>query len=64
MTISGAVVLPHQASYIGYVLTFLRAQQAPFLATVTVAGTGATTVLTIAFTAPSPLGLLSAQQPK
>jgi hypothetical protein len=64
MTISGNVVLPNQASYLGFVLAFLRAQRAPFLATATVSGTGATTVLTIAFTAPSPLGLLSAQPPK
>jgi hypothetical protein len=63
MTISAAVVLPHHASYTGAVLAFLQAQQAPFLATATVSGTGAATVLQIAFTAPSPLGLLSAQPP-
>jgi hypothetical protein len=63
MTISGAVVLPHQSSYTGVVLTFLRAQRAPFLATASIAGTGAATVLQIGFTAPSPLGLLRAQVP-
>jgi hypothetical protein len=63
MTISGAVLLPHHASYLNVVLAFLRAQRAPFLATATVSGTGAATELTIAFTAPSPLGLLSAQPP-
>jgi len=63
MTISGAVLLPHHASYLSVVLAFLHAQRAPFLATATVSGTGAATVLTIAFTAPSPLGLLSAQPP-
>jgi hypothetical protein len=63
MTISGAVVLPHHASYTGVVLAFLRAQRAPFLATATVSGAGATTVLQIAFTAPSPLGLLAARLP-
>ena len=61
MTIGGAVPLPRQASYLEFVQAFLRAQRAPFLATATVSGTGAATVLTIAFTAPSPLGLLSAQ---
>lgn len=64
MTISGAVVLPRQASYLEFVLAFLRAQRAPFLSTATVSGTGATTVLTIVFAAPSPLGLLPAQPPK
>ena len=63
MTISGAVVLPHNASYTGVVLAFLRAQRAPFLATATTAGTGAATVLQIGFSAPSPLGLLTAQVP-
>ncbi len=63
MTISGAVLLPHHASYLNVVLAFLHAQRAPFLATATVSGTGAATVLTISFTAPSPLGLLSAQLP-
>jgi hypothetical protein len=61
MTISGAVVLPHQSSYTSVVLTFLRAQRAPFLATASIAGRGAATVLQIGFTAPSPLGLLTAQ---
>jgi len=63
VTISAAVVLPHHASYTGAVLAFLQAQRAPFLATATVSGTGVATVLQIAFTAPSPLGLLSAQPP-
>lgn len=63
MAISGAVPLPNHASYLGFVLAFLRAQRAPFLATTTVSGTGAATVLRIAFTAPSPLGLLSAPSP-
>jgi hypothetical protein len=63
VTISAAVALPHHASYTGVVLAFLHAQRAPFLATATVSGTGAATVLQIAFTAPSPLGLLSAQPP-
>jgi hypothetical protein len=63
MAISGAVPLPNDASYLGVVLAFLRAQRAPFLATATVSGTGTGTVLQIAFTAPSPLGLLSAQSP-
>lgn len=63
MTISGAVLLPHDASYLNVVQAFLHAQRAPFLATATVSGTGAATVLTISFTAPSPLGLLSAQPP-
>jgi hypothetical protein len=63
MTISGAVVLPHKASYTSVVLAFLRAQHAPFLATATSDGTGAAAVLQIGFTAPSPLGLLTAQVP-
>jgi hypothetical protein len=63
MTISGVVVLPHQASYTSVVLAFLRAQRAPFLASATIAGSGAATVLQIGFTAPSPLGLLTAQVP-
>ena len=60
MTIS-AVPVPHDAGYLANVVAFLRAQRAPFLATVTVAGAGAATVLQIVFTAPCPLGLLSAQ---
>jgi hypothetical protein len=63
VTISAAVVLPHHVGYTGVVLAFLQAQRAPFLATATVSGTGAATLLQIAFTAPSPLGLLSAQPP-
>ena len=63
MTISGAVVLPHHASYTGLVLAFLQAQRAPFVARAMVSGRGATIVLRIAFTAPSPLGLLAAQPP-
>jgi hypothetical protein len=63
MTISAAP-LPSDSGYLAEVLAFLRAQRAPFLATVTVSGTGAAAVLQIAFTAPSPLGLLSAQTPK
>jgi hypothetical protein len=59
MTI-GAAPLPHDAGYLAEVLAFLRAQRAPFLATATVSGTGAAAVLQIVFTAPSPLGLLSA----
>lgn len=60
MTIS-AVPVSHDAGYLADVLAFLRAQRAPFLATVTVSGTGAATVLEIVFAAPCPLGLLSAQ---
>lgn len=63
MTISAAP-LPHDAGYLAEVLAFLRAQRAPFLATATVTGTGTAAVLQIVFTAPSPLGLLSAQTPK
>jgi hypothetical protein len=63
MTISAAP-LPQDAGYLAEVLAFLRAQRAPFLATVTVSGTGAAAALQIAFTAPSPLGLLAAQTPK
>jgi hypothetical protein len=63
MAISGSVLLQRHGSYLDFVLAFLRAQRAPFLATARVSGTGAATVLTIAFTAPSPLGLLSAQSP-
>lgn len=59
MTISAAPVR-HDAGYLADVLAFLRAQRAPFLATVAVYGTGATTVLQIVFAAPCPLGLLSA----
>jgi hypothetical protein len=59
MTIS-AVPLRRDAGYLADVMAFLRAQRAPFLATVTVAGTGAATVLQIVFAAPCPLGLLSA----
>jgi hypothetical protein len=62
MTISAAP-LPHEAGYLTDVLAFLRAQRAPFLATTTISGTGAATVLQIVFTAPGPLGLLSAQAP-
>lgn len=62
MTISAAP-LPDDASYLATVLAFLRAQRAPFLATTAVSGTGTAAVLQIAFTAPSPLGLLSAQTP-
>ncbi len=62
MTIRAAP-LPDDAGYLADVLAFLRAQRAPFLATVTVSGTGAATVLQILFTAPGPLGLLSAQTP-
>jgi hypothetical protein len=64
MTISGALPLPQDASYLGVVLAFLRAQRAPFAASTTVSGTGAGAVLQIEFTAPSPLGLLSAPTPK
>jgi len=63
MTISGAEPLAHGGSYPDAVLAFLRAQQPPFPTTATVAGTGAATVLQITVTAPSPLGLLSAQPP-
>jgi hypothetical protein len=63
MTISAAP-LPHDAGYLAEVLAFLRAQRAPFLATTTVSGTGAATVLQVVFPAPGPLGLLSAQTPK
>jgi hypothetical protein len=63
ITISAAP-LPHDAGYLAEVLAFLRAQRAPFLASVTVSGIGAAAVLQIAFTAPSPLGLLSAQTPQ
>ncbi len=60
----GAAPLPHDAGYLAEVLAFLRAQRAPFLATTTVSGTGAATVLQVVFPAPGPLGLLSAQTPK
>lgn len=63
MTISGAVPLPAGDSYTSAVLAFLRAQQPPYPTTATVSGTGPATVLTITVTAPSPLGLLSAQRP-
>lgn len=63
MAISAAP-LPHDAGYLAEVLAFLRAQRAPFAATATVSGTGAAAVLQIVFTAPSPLGLLSAQTSK
>jgi hypothetical protein len=63
MTISAAP-LPQDAGYLADVLAFLRAQRAPFLATVTVSGTGAAAVLQIVFSAPSPLGLLSAHTPQ
>jgi len=56
--------LPRDAGYLTEILAFLRAQRAPFLAATTVSGTGAATALQIVFTAPSPLGLLSAQQPQ
>jgi hypothetical protein len=63
MTIRAAP-LPRDTGYMADVLAFLRAQRAPFLATVTVSGIGASTVLQIVFTAPGPLGLLSAQTPQ
>lgn len=59
MTISA--VPPGDAGYLADVVAFLRAQRAPFLGTVTVAGAGSATVLQIVFAAPCPLGLLSAQ---
>ncbi len=46
-------------SYLHNVLAFLGAQRAPLLAVTTVAHAGATTVLQVEFTAPSPPGLLS-----
>jgi hypothetical protein len=64
MTISAAPLSAGDAGYLAEVLAFLRAQRAPFLATATVSGTGAAAVLQIEFTAPGPLGLLSAQTPK
>jgi hypothetical protein len=60
MTIS-AIPRPDDAGYLADVVAFLRAQRAPFLGTVTVAGAGSGTVLQIVFAAPCPLGLLSAQ---
>jgi len=60
MTISAAP-LQQDAGYLAEVLAFLRAQRAPFRANVTVSGTGAAAVVQIVFSAPSPLGLLTAQ---
>jgi hypothetical protein len=45
-------------SYTRRVLAFLHAQRAPLLAVTTVGHTGATTVLQVEFTAPSPPGLI------
>jgi hypothetical protein len=45
--------------YLGRLQAFLRAQRAPLLALTSVHGAGKSTVLTIEFTAPSPLGLLN-----
>jgi hypothetical protein len=47
------------ALYRGRVLAFLRAQRSPLRPLTFVHGIGTTTVITIEFTAPSPLGLLS-----
>jgi hypothetical protein len=47
------------SSYLAQMQAFLRAQRAPLLAQTSVGGTGRDVVLTIEFTAPSPLGLLS-----
>jgi hypothetical protein len=47
------------ATYLRQVQAFLHAQRAPLLALTSVQGQGKSTVLTIEFTAPSPLGLLS-----
>ena len=63
MTIGGAVPLGAGGSYADAVLAFLKAQLPPFPTTATVAGTGAAAVLQITVTAPSQLGLLSAQPP-
>jgi hypothetical protein len=52
--------IPHNTSRLAEALAFLRAQRPPFLAAATVSGIGAAVVLRIVFTAPSPLGLLSA----
>lgn len=63
LTISGAVRLARGGSYPETVLAFLQAQRPPYPTSATVAGSGSATVLQIAVTAPSPLGLLSAQPP-
>lgn len=64
MTLSAAVRLPRGRSYTAAVLAFLQAQQAPFPDSATVSGTGSAAVLQISVTAPSPLGLLTAQPPR
>jgi hypothetical protein len=52
--------IPCNSSCLAEALAFRRAQRAPFLAAATVSGIGAAVVLRIVFTAPSPLGLVSA----
>jgi hypothetical protein len=51
------------AAYLKAVLSFLKAQQPPFLASVSVLHQGAASVVQVQFAAPSPFGLLGAQSP-
>jgi hypothetical protein len=51
------------AAYLKAVLSFLKAQQPPFLASVSVLHEGAASVVQVQFAAPSPFGLLGAQSP-
>jgi hypothetical protein len=43
------------------VLAFLKAQQPPYLASVSVLNQGGASIVQVQFAAPSPLGLLGAQ---
>jgi hypothetical protein len=63
VSIDGAIGLPHHANYAQTVLAFLRAQRAPYRATVAVTGAGPATRIVIEFAAPSPLGLLTGHPP-
>jgi hypothetical protein len=49
------------ASYLKAVLAFLKAQQPPYLASVSVLNQGGASIVQVQFAAPSPLGLLGAQ---
>jgi hypothetical protein len=51
------------AAYLKAVLSFLKAQQPPFLASVSVLHQGAASVVQVQFAAPSPFGLLGPQSP-
>ncbi len=55
---------PNQDGYLKAVLAFLKAQQPPFLPSVTVLRQPGRTLIQIEYAAPSPLGLLGAPPPK